>query len=204
MRPARAKRIGLFGGSFDPVHNAHRVLARCALDALALDELRWVPAGRPWQKGGTVATALQRLEMVRLAIAGEPRFCVEPCEIVHDGPSYTIDTVLALQTVTPAAQWFLLIGQDQLARFHTWHRWQELATLATLAVASRAGDPVRVPPELSAAAVPLIELPMPAMPISSTEIRARRAAGQAIDALVPVAVARYIDTHGLYRDPLRS
>ena len=199
-----ARRVGLFGGSFDPVHNAHVALARSALAALALDELRWVPAGAPWQKAGMVATAAQRAEMVRLAIAGEARFRFEPFEIERSGPSYTIDTVLALQSREPTVHWFLLLGQDQLARLHTWHRWRELVGLVDLAVANRDGEVPRIPPELGDARVSLTQVPLPAMAVSSTEIRSRVDAGQDILSLVPPAVARYIAEHGLYRHPLRS
>ena len=202
--PQGARRVGLFGGSFDPVHDAHVALAQNALAALALDELRWVPAGAPWQKAGMVATAAHRAEMVRLAIAGEARFRFEPCEIERSGASYTIDTVLDLQSREPAVHWFLLLGQDQLARLHTWHRWRELVTLVDLAVAKRGGEVPRIPPELGEARVSLTQVPLPAMAVSSTEIRSRVAAGQDILSLVPPAVARYIAEHGLYRYPLRS
>ncbi len=198
------RRIGLLGGSFDPVHNAHLALAHSALDALALDELRWVPAGAPWQKARALAPAAQRAEMVRLAIAAEPRFCLELCEIERSGPSYTIDSVLELQAREPQVQWFLVIGQDQLARLHTWHRWRELVARVTLAVANRAGDAPCIPPELARSALPLVEVPLPPMATSSTDIRARVAAGRDIAALVPTPVARYIADHGLYRHPLRS
>ena len=202
--PQGARRIGLFGGSFDPVHNAHLALAQSALGALALDELRWVPAGAPWQKAGMVATAAQRAEMVRLAIAGEARFRLEPCEIERGGASYTMDTVLELQSREPETHWLLLLGQDQLARLHTWHRWRELVDLVDLAVANRDGEVPRVPPELGDARVSLTQVPLPAMAVSSTEIRSCVAAGHSIASLVPPAVARYIAEHGLYRHPLRS
>ena len=208
MVPApRARRVGLLGGSFDPVHNAHLALAHSALASLALDELLWIPAGAPWQKARELAPAAQRAEMVRLAIAGEPRFRFEPCEIERAGPSYTIDTVLQLQAREPPALWFLVIGQDQLARLPTWHRWRELAVRVTLAVANRSGDAPCAPAELAELAESgpaLAEIPLPPMATSSTDLRARIAAGRDIAALVPAAVARYIADHGLYRHPLRS
>src|SRR5512141_1824995 len=119
------KRIGLLGGSFDPPHNAHVALARSAMEHLMLDELRWVPAGVQWQKQRELAPVADRQAMVTLAIAGEPRFVLENCELWRSGPSYTIDTVLELQAAEPA-DWFLVIGQDQYANLITWHRWQQL------------------------------------------------------------------------------
>ncbi len=200
----RARRVGLFGGSFDPVHNAHLALAHSALEALSLDELRWIPAGAPWQKARVLAPAAQRADMLRLAIAGTARFGMDLCEIERTGPSYTIDTVLELQAREPGNRWFLLLGQDQLARLHTWHRWRELVARVDLAVANRAGEHPAVPSELADVPVQLTEVPLPAMAISSTAIRGRVAAGLDIASLVPAAVAGYIDAHGLYRNPLRS
>lgn len=188
------KQIGLFGGSFDPVHNAHLALAQSALHRLALDELRWIPAGRPWQKTRQLAAAAHREAMVALAIEGEPRFVLDRIELDRPGPSYTLDTVRALQTAQPGAQWFLIIGQDQQAGLPTWHGVSELLRLVTLAVAQRPGAP-RV--ATAAGAVRTVELPP--MKLSSTEVRARCAAGLPIDQMVPEKVARYIDRHGLYR-----
>jgi nicotinate-nucleotide adenylyltransferase len=104
------RRIGLFGGSFDPVHNAHLALARQALDQLKLDELRWVPVGQAWQKARVLTPAAQREAMLRLAIEGEARFVLERCELQRAGPSYTLDTLRELQAATPGSDWFLLIG----------------------------------------------------------------------------------------------
>ena len=115
------RRIGLFGGSFDPVHNAHLALARSALRELALDEVRWIPAGQPWQKTRSLTDAAHREAMVALALEGEPRFVLDPIELQRAGPSYMLDTVRALQIAQPAAQWFLLLGQDQHAGLSTWH-----------------------------------------------------------------------------------
>ena len=200
----RARRVGLFGGSFDPVHNAHLALACSAVEALALDELRWIPAGAPWQKTHLLTPAAQRADMLRLAIAGNALFQLETCEIERSGLSYTIDTVLELQRRDPDKRWFLLLGQDQLARLHTWHRWRELVARVDLAVANRAGEHPALPPEVADARITLSEVPLPPMAISSTTIRERVAAGLDIASLVPAAVAGYIAEHGLYRNPLRS
>ena len=191
-------RIGVFGGSFDPVHNAHVALASVALAELRLDELLWVPAGQPWQKQRHLTSATDREAMLRLAIEGEPRFTLSRIELERSGASFTIDTVRALQAARPGAQWFLVIGQDQYAGFHTWHGWRELLGLVTLAIADRPDAQHAVDPQVSSAAHAAVSLPM--MDVSSTDIRERVMRGQGILDLVPAAVARYIARHDLYRD----
>jgi len=193
------KRNGLFGGSFDPVHNAHVALAHTALDALRLDELRWVPAGQPWQKPRAMTPAAQRQAMLRLAIAGEPRFVLEPRELERSGPSYTIDTVRELQAREPGAAWFLIVGHDQYANLHTWAHWPELLSRVTLAVAQRSGASVTVNPEV--ALQPHETLPLPPMDVSSSAIRSMLQRGESVAHLVPPEVARYIESQGLYGPP---
>jgi len=191
------KRIGIFGGSFDPVHLAHVALARTALEQLHLDEVRWIPAGRQWQKTRPLTAAAHRAAMVELAVADEPRFVVDRCELDRSGASYTYDTVRELQAAEPGAQWTLIIGQDQYTGLHTWLGWQKLLERVTLAVANRPGVSLEASPEVAQVDHEAVALPM--MDISSTDIRARVAAGLRVDALVPAAVARYIDQHHLYR-----
>jgi nicotinate-nucleotide adenylyltransferase len=191
------RRIGLFGGSFDPVHNAHLALARQTLDQLKLDELRWVPVGQAWQKDRAMTSAAQREAMLRLTIDGEPRFVLERCELERSGPSYTLDTLRELQAATPGAHWYLVIGHDQYRNLHTWHGVAELLQRVTLAVARRPGEPVEADARVRAA--PLVALALPPMDISATDIRRRVAAGMDISTLVPSAVALYIHQHGLYR-----
>lgn len=196
------KRIGLFGGTFDPVHNAHVALARQALDGLSLDELRWIPAGQPWQKARQLAAPQHREAMVRLAIEGEPRFVLDRCELKRQGPSFTLDTVRELQARTPGQEWFLILGQDQYAGLHTWRDWRELLGRVTLAIANRPGVTPEPHPDVLKVVHRMVPLPM--MDISSTAIRDRVARGEAITDLVPPAVARYIDQNALYQGTLRS
>jgi len=191
-----ARRIGLLGGTFDPVHNAHVALACVALDTLALDQLRWVPAGEPWQKSRQISSAAHRIAMLDLAIAGEPRFAIERCEIERSGPSYTIDTVRELQRREPGAQWCLILGQDQFTNLHTWHDWKQLLARVTLAVAARPGAAPAADAQVEGRSYQV--LPMPRMDVSASAIRERVARGEPIDELVPPAVAGYIARHGLY------
>jgi len=192
------KRIGLFGGTFDPPHRAHVELARTARDALGLDEVRWIPAGQPWQKSRRVTPAAQREAMVRLAIEGESGFLLERCEVERAGPSFTLDTVRALQAAEPGAEWVLLIGADQYAGLHTWRDWPELLARVVLAVANRPGPHPAVDPAVLRQAHRVVPLPM--LDISSTDIRQRVARGAPITELVPPQVARYIEQHALYRE----
>lgn len=193
------KRVGLFGGTFDPVHNAHVALARAALASLALDQVRWVPTGHSWQKHHRAVSAEHREAMVRLAMAGEPRFTLSRIEIERAGPSYTLDTVRELHAAEPGTEWVLIIGQDQYTRLHTWRDWPVLLGLVTLAVANRPGTDMQPSPEVQAH--PHRAVPLPMLDISATDIRARIATGQDISQLVPPEVARYIETHRLYRSP---
>jgi nicotinate-nucleotide adenylyltransferase len=187
-------RVGLFGGTFDPPHVAHLALARAALGALKLDQVRWIPAGQPWQKARSITPAAHREAMLRLAIAQEPRFVLDRIELEREGPSYTLDTVRALR---PLGDLVLVIGADQYAGLHTWHGWQEVLGLVTLAVANRPGPMPPVHPEVLR--FPHRVVPLPMLDISATEIRSRVAQGLPIDSMVPPAVASYIDLHHLYK-----
>lgn len=197
------RRIGLLGGSFDPPHLAHLALGRLARDALGLDELRWLPAGTPWQKAAQQrAPAAHRLAMLAALLDGEPRCVLDDRELRRPGLSYTIDTVRALQAEQLGADWFLVIGQDQYARFDTWRDWPELLQRLTLAVAGRAGSAPQAPAALAAHPHRVVALDLPPLHISATDIRRRLAAGEPASALAPLvgpAVARYIDQHRLYR-----
>jgi nicotinate-nucleotide adenylyltransferase len=189
-------RIGVFGGTFDPPHNAHVALAQVALAALRLDQLRWIPAGQPWQKTRQITPAEHRAAMVALAIEGQPRFMLDRSELNRSGPSYTLDTVVALQTQQPTAQLFLIIGADQYASLHTWNGWQALLSRVVLAVANRPGVVTRPDAQVLRHAHRVVPLAM--QDVSSTDIRQRLMQHQPIDHLVPLTVARYIAQHNLY------
>ena len=191
------KRVGLFGGSFDPVHNAHVALATLALAQLALDEVRWIPVGHPWQKTRKLSAAADREAMVRLAIAGEPRFVVDRSELRRRGVSYTLDTVHELWAAEPGNQWVLILGQDQYATLHTWRDWRELLARVTLAIANRPDAQAAPNPQIARVPHQMVTLPM--MDVSSTEVRRRVAACESIANLVPPAVAIYIERSQLYR-----
>lgn len=132
------KRIGLFGGTFDPIHNGHLHIARAFADELHLDSVVFIPAGNPYHKHQPTGTsAKQRLQIVEIAIAGEPQFAVSDCDIVREGPTYSLDTVSIFHQVYPQAQLWWLMGMDSLVHIHTWHGYRALLQQVNIAVAQR-------------------------------------------------------------------
>lgn len=196
------RKIGLLGGSFDPPHLAHLALGRLAVQQLGLDELRWLPAGAPWQKAGRqMAPGAHRAAMLAALLDGEPAQVIDTRELARSGPTYTIDTVRELQAETPGADWFFILGQDQYGRFDTWRDWPELLQRLTLAVAGRAGTPPTPPAALAAVPHRVVALPLPRHDIAASDIRNQLAAGASRAALAPLvgpAVAGYIDQHQPY------
>jgi len=194
------RRIGLFGGAFDPPHRAHVALARAALEQLRLDELRIIPTGQAWHKSRPLSPAADRLAMVQLAFGGLPGVQVDERELHRTGASYTIDTVEALRAEQPQAEFFLLMGADQWAAFTSWHRWQELAAMVRLCVAERPD----LAPRTATSGLSVTWLDLPAMALSATAIRSLVGGAPPQDSwadLVPPAVARYISEHRLYAQP---
>jgi nicotinate-nucleotide adenylyltransferase len=183
-------RIGVLGGSFDPIHHGHLIVAQALRERLGLDEVRLVPAGeQPFKEGRHRASAADRAAMVELAAAGEPGLVADRCEVDRPGPSHTVVTLQELGTRHPGAELVLLIGSDAAAGLPDWHRADEIPALARVVVFRRAGG--GIPGEVL----------VPAIDISSTEVRARVRAGRSIRYRVPEAVAAYIASHRLYQDP---
>ncbi len=189
------QRIGIYGGSFDPVHNGHLILARDAVEQLGLSRLIFIPAAISPHKLARApgAPGEWRLRMLRAAVAGEERFAVDGLELERAGPSYTIDTIHALRVQAPAdTAFFYLIGEDNLPLLHTWHHIDELRTLVQFVVCRRHAPDLAAPP----AGFPVVTR---WVDISSTEIRNRVASGRQIRYLVPEAVDAIIAARQLYR-----
>lgn len=187
-------RLGVFGGTFDPVHVGHLAIAHAALEALGLDRVLFVIARRsPLKERGPVASEAERLAMLERAIAGEPRFAVSRLELDREGPSYTVDTLAALRAAAPVDELFLILGGDASAELPRWRSPERIAELATIVVAERPGVP---PPAVPGA---LRTFDAPRLDISSRELRARAARGRSLRYLVPDPVHEYIEARGLYR-----
>jgi len=186
------KKIGVFGGTFDPIHCGHLILAHDAVEQLQLDELLFIPAAiSPHKLTQKPTDADIRVEMLRAAIAGEPRFCLDTLELERPAPSYTVDTMEALRTREPGAAFLYLIGEDNVAKLPTWHRFAELSKMVQFAVLDRTGLKTVHP-------YPTVRRHID---ISATEIRNRVARGQSIRYLVPPAVEQIIRQRQLYREP---
>ena len=196
--PGHVERVGLFGGTFDPIHLGHLILAQAALEELDLDRLVFIPAAiSPYKKEHPPSvTPEDRLEMIRLAIEGEPRFSVDDRELQREGPSYTIETVRSLMGDYPGVRFIYLIGADNVADLSGWHESDELKNLIDFAVFSRAETQ-----EEKVGDFPLIRR---RIDISSTEIRERQAKGHSVRYFLPPLVQGYITTHRLYRSILSN
>ena len=195
-RSRRGERVGILGGTFDPVHIGHLVVADEARHALELDRVLLVVANDPWQKrGGRPLTAAEdRYAMVAAATEGVAGIEADRREIDRGGPSYTIDTVAELSAAQRQATLFLVVGADVAAELDTWHRADELARAVTLVVVDRGGVAQGPDP----AGWTVVRLAVPALEISSSDLRRRLAEGRGVDFLVPEAAMRCIRTRGLY------
>ena len=181
--------IGILGGTFDPVHNAHLAMARAALEHLALDEVRFIPTGPTHYREPATASAEDRVAMLRLAFEGHPRYTVDERELRPSATGYTVDTLKALRAESPDAELYLLLGADQYAKLDRWHRPDEVRRLARIGVFARPGISLNEKVKL---------IPMDPLRVSASEVRARVARGEDLEGLVPDAVANYIRRRRLY------
>ena len=183
-------RLGLYGGSFDPIHHGHLILARQALEDLSLDRIIFIPAAEsPFKLNHSSASAADRFAMVQLAVEGEPAFLVDPLEIDRQAPSYTIDTARAYHAQHPGDRLFFLVGEDHVAALPKWNEFEELGRLVQFAILSRSDLPLQVK-------YPVVRR---RFDVSSTEVRNRVANDLPISYLVPEKVLRYIQERKLYR-----
>jgi nicotinate-nucleotide adenylyltransferase len=202
-------RLGIFGGSFDPVHYGHLLLAECCREQCRLDRVWFVPAAvAPHKIGRALTAGPQRVDMLRLAIGGQEAFVVSTMELDRGGVSYTVDTLEAIHAEQPDAELFLLVGSDSLADMPNWRQPRRICELALPVTVCQAGGP---PPDFAAIA-PLVaaerfeairrqQVEMPLVDLRASEIRRRVAAGLSIRYRTPRAVEKYIEAEQLYRGP---
>ena len=196
------RKLGVMGGTFDPIHHGHLVAASEVADLFGLDEVVFVPTGVPWQKDRHVTAAEDRYLMTVIATASNPRFSVSRVDVDRTGPTYTTDTLRDLGTLYPGCELYFITGADALASILTWQGWEELFDLATFIGVSRPGYEL-TDSHITAAldrlpdnALHLVEIP--ALAISSSDCRARAARGRPIWYLVPDGVVQYVTKRGLY------
>ena len=196
---AISTRIGLLGGSFDPVHRTHIALAHAARVALDLAQVQIIPAAQPWQRSPLLASSEDRLSMLELACRDEPFLSINTLELARQGATYTIDT---LDKLPRTASYIWILGADQLINFCSWHRWQDILSRTQLAVAQRPGLS-SVPPKALAQALEqngqrLLHIPFELSDISATSIRQKLAKGEVVDDMLNPLVLDYIRAHNLY------
>ncbi len=195
-------RLGLFGGTFDPIHLGHLILAETCREACGLDRVWFVVAGSPPHKPGARTSAAHRLEMARIATAGNAAFVVSEIETTGPGPNYSFETVEAIARDHPGDELFFLIGADSLADLPRWKNPDRIARSATIVVVNRPGiDPsvLLEPPDLGPDARPIVAVTVPPIGIASHEIRRKASEGRSIRYQVPRGVEAYIAEQGLYR-----
>ena len=187
-------RLGVMGGTFDPIHHGHLVAASEVAAAFNLDEVLFVPTGRPWQKS-VVTESEHRYLMSVIATASNPRFRVSRVDIDRDGPTYTIDTLRDIAEKYPDAELFFITGADAIAQILAWKDVDQIWPLAHFIAVSRPGHKLEIPQSPEGA---ISKLEIPALAISSTDVRARAVSGAPVWYLVPDGVVQYIAKHGLY------
>jgi nicotinate-nucleotide adenylyltransferase len=201
--PHNGVRIGILGGTFDPIHVGHLAIAAAVSDSLSLDSVLFVVANQPWQKllHGEVTAAADRYAMVEAALADEPEFMVSDIEIRRGGDSFTADTVAEVAAANPGAELFVIIGADLVPQLDTWERPHEIRDGASLAILPRPGSgpnsTVEPPPGWSA-----VQVPGTPIELSSSDLRHAMAEGSSVRFLIPPAALEVIDERGLYRSSL--
>ncbi|QDU45940.1 Nicotinate-nucleotide adenylyltransferase [Symmachiella dynata] len=198
-------RLGIFGGTFDPVHYGHLLLAEQCREQCQLDEVRFMPAGIPPHKTDVkISSGKDRVEMLRLAIAGQESFTIDERELARSGPSYTYETLEELREEDSQRELFLIIGADSLRDFPIWRHPQRILAAAQLAVVNRGGEPMPQLDELISLMGPEVAtrthlVTIPGLELASSDIRKRAASGESIRYMTPRAVECYIEAQQLYR-----
>jgi nicotinate-nucleotide adenylyltransferase len=192
-------RLGVFGGTFDPIHLGHLRAAENALEGLALDRVAFVPAAIPPHRAEPSSSALDRYAMTALATAGHPRFAVSDVELRRGGPSYTVDTVAGLRGESPDALVFVIVGSDTFPEMVTWKEHERLRSLCTVAVVSRPGEGPRAGASSGEVTPGVAHVDGPGLAISASAIRERVRQRRSVRYLVPDAVADYIAKRALYQ-----
>ena len=197
-------KLGIFGGTFDPIHNGHLVIAEHVRVAMGLERVLFIPAGHPWFKANRPVTeARHRLEMVELAVAPNPKFQVSDIEVRREGPTYTIDTLTELrETMGEAVEFFVILGTDALNELHRWRAPGEVLDMATIVGVARpeadAVDREALESIRSGASEEIVLVDGPRVDISAVSVRQRMVDGLRVDGLIPQIVHSYIERHGLY------
>ncbi len=194
------QRIGILGGTFDPIHHGHLRAALDVADALTLDAVHLIPAGQPWQKANrTITDGQLRWEMLLAAVDGNERLIPDRCELDRSGPTYTVDTLTKLTADSAADEYFLLLGADAVARLDTWREPERVFQLATIVAMTRPGHELTTSRLGDLPSEQIIEQPVTPMAISSSDLRERVAQGRSIDYLTPAAVIDVIEEARLYQ-----
>jgi nicotinate-nucleotide adenylyltransferase len=187
-------RVGILGGTFDPVHNAHLAIAGLALAHAGVSEILWLPTGAPGYREPPVASAVDRLAMLKLALEsemrGDPRHRIDERELQPGASGYSFDSLSSLKSENPGRALVLIMGADQYEKRASWHRWPDIEKLAAIAVAARPGS------SIDAKAT---TLPMAPSPVSASDIRTRIGRGENVSGMLPAEVLNYIRNKGLYR-----
>ncbi len=196
-------KIGIFGGTFDPIHYGHLVLAETCRQELGLDEVRFVPTGNPPHKSGRISDGHARADMAGLAVSGYPEFAVDRREIRRSGPSFTVMTLDEIQQENPESELFFLMGADSLYDFPTWREPERILKLSTVVAVNRPGKPIPEAADLDSLVGNLdtsriIPMAMPGTDISSTDLRNRIRNGRGLRFLTPRAVEVFLTEHNLY------